>query len=60
MLPERVRVYLLVVAVCGVSAALMQLFLSGTGRPRNYAEARLEGVRDAAPSAAADPGPPVR
>ena len=53
--------YLVVTVVCGASAALMQLFLSGTSRAKNHAELRLENaVQAAVHSEVADLGPSPR
>ena len=41
-LKTRARMYLWVTLLCGATAAMMQLFLAGTGEIRNYAERQLD------------------
>ena len=40
----RARMYLLVTLFCGTCAVIMQMFLPGTGKIRNFAEQRLDGA----------------
>ena len=41
-LKTRARMYLWVTLLCGATAAMMQLFLAGTGEIRTYAERQLD------------------
>lgn len=47
-LRTRIRMYLLVTLVCGLSALMLQWFLAGADEFRNYAERQLDGAVRAA------------
>lgn len=47
-LRTRIRTYLWVTLFCGACAAALQLFLTGTGEFRNYAEQQLDEAVGAA------------